>query len=408
LSLKNYTTKYPLLAEIVELIFCEVATDNIKNCDLSELSELFKSNAGNYLNLKKKICDYLRDQLENKISPLDIGKNIKLFELAKEFKIEVDFSRFLKVKSLDESYANYKLLSNYVSIDIYKDHFATLLMADMKLKCKQGSKLSLKKYTTKYPLLAVIVELIFCEVAKDNIKNCDLSELSEVFKTSGQKVFNELKTKKINDLLYDSIVNDDIFTAIDLINEYLDELDLSTLSSQLTNPYLIDYLIKKILDKSDFVFTNKNFKMNISAYIQQPVRQNFTYCFYTYNICLLLLSSIVGDNVFLTDYIMGHELSRMYLTNGCFKYYCSQFMAYSYANDNFSTFEKYCLALKKFDNFKEFCRKIEGNNGEKFIQKNNLLDLFQIKISFPKNQKIIKNQKIKKKINRDALPSYVK
>lgn len=335
----------------------------------------------------EKFYDMIDKKLEKIFISNDINSCKKLLEFIKnnslKKKIKFNFEKFIKINNLNDSYSYFIILleNNCVSVDIYKNHFANLLKREMELNCKQGKQISVEKYKKKYSLLSAIVELVYCEVAAKNIQCCDLKELLQQS--------NKLAKQKVDQLLIDALLKDDIFTVIDLINEHRDKLNLSVLSKKMTNKYLIDYLLNNVANCPSIVeFTTGEMHNKI-------IRIDASNCCNSYEaISLLLFMSCYFENNILTDCIINYKDLHGYFNGQYFKRHCQNAIKYSYQNDDYDLFVKYSNMLKKFSNYKDFFAGIQIIHEKSFEQKNNFLELIEThKIIAPViTQKELKNQ----------------
>jgi hypothetical protein len=298
-----------------------------------------------------------------------------------------------KLKSaIKISSAEYVKLKKYCedSLSIFKKDYeqiiSTQVEREMELTCKQGSRLSITPYEKKYPPFRQLVKDVFCRVAEKNVKYCDLSELT--------KISDRLTYLKINQLLSDALLENDPFTAIDLINNHIDKLNLVTLSRNLTNPYIIDYLIKKILSLSKSSVTYKIGGDNVFRVAPRGDSSNNSY----EAIGLLFFLSIAFGNEILTKCLVDNSRLQSFFTENYFTRHCQGFMRMSYFRDDYHTFEKYCNELCKLPNYKIYFEKLltfnvdyfrscapsvltywnQSLNVQSIGQKNDLLQLIQI------------------------------
>ena len=358
-----------------------------------------------------KLLKIIEDRLEKILISNNVGELKKLVEFLKSNnlidKIKYDFTKFLKINNLDDSYLYFKILSDSgkATIDDYKNIFANLLKKDMEFKCKNRQKISLDKYKKKYLRLSTVVELVFVEVAKKNIKCCDLREI-EILAHSA--FYKKLLAQKIEQLIIDAMANDDIITMIDLINNHLEKISLSLLAKKLNNKYVIDHLLNNIVKKERKSFTTGElYNKILQEYI---ISSKYAETAIT---LLFFMSCYYGDDA-LVNCIINFEPLQVS------KYYrydffdgCRQIIKGSYLNDDYDLFVKYSNMLKKFPDYTTLFTLIQINNDKTFEQKNNYLELIGTHIikrpvqqksttNDNKNDNIkntkIKNSKIKNKI----------
>ena len=317
--------------------------------------------------------------IENELDKIFISNNISEFKKIITFiscnginsKIKYDFEKFLKINNLNDWCLYYEILSDIRNItQIDKDHFANLLKRDMESKCKNNKKISIEEYKTESPILCKIVEMVFCEVGKKNIRYCDLKEI--------EILLPSLVKQKVEQLFIDALLEDDIITMIDLINKHFDKINLSVVAKKLTNRYVIDYLLTEII-KYDLhrTFTiGESCKIHTADYYKGSAHEA---------IALLLFMSCNYENNVLTDYMINFKPLREseFFTRDYHTYYCKQIIKDLYQNDSYESFVKYSNMLRAFPNYKHYFTQISVIYGNGFEQKNNYLELIGTHVIVP-------------------------
>jgi hypothetical protein len=363
------------------------------------------------LKFHTKCNNELSDQIEQLLTPANIKDNRLLLEIIKISKIKINVDRFVKVSNLDESYKNYQILFKYdlVNDKDYKDYFAKVLKNEMELSCKQGQTISIKKYRKQYPLLKATVRKVFFSVAEKNrLSNCDLTDLrnfinyKKVEKNWSKKYYdyydfdhnednekNENEYSAIRDYVYrlieqkmenlfaDAIASGDknrIIETIELLRKNTIDVNIVTLARELKDPQIIDYFVSELLQYkilSSYKITDVDTTLPQGAVFNAGCSDPLHKRFYQ-----LLFLSTYFDNTILTNHIIKHPDIKLYLTGSNFEYFCEKYMKYSYENDDYTTFAKYCCMLENFEKYKTFLKLITVRCRNKFTQKNNLLELY--------------------------------
>ena len=267
------------------------------------------------------------------------------------------------INDLDYAYSHYKTLSldNVATLES-KNHFIQLLKLDMESNCKSNKKISFENYKKKYSFFPGIVELVYLEVGEKYIRCIDM-DIDEIIKLSSR-----LAIIKINYLFADALFKNDTYIMHNLINKYYEFIYLSTIAKKLKNKYLIDVYFNKFSDKPHYNFSCGEISEQIYVSANKRIdvieaRQ------------LLLFASCYYNNTSMMEYMTGlkapHFLSRD------INYYVGA-IAFSYQNDDYDLFVKYCTVLQKFPDYTKFFCSIRINTGSNFQQKNNYLELIKV------------------------------